>query len=53
MVWLYVQDIEKRHGTTYRNIECKICKRQFQSEAELDQHKIIEHQRNHPPLGVG
>jgi hypothetical protein len=34
------------------NLKCKICLRQFLSEVELENHNVIEHQRNHPPLGV-
>lgn len=33
--------------------KCMICSRNFQSQLELENHNIIEHNRNHPPLGVG
>jgi hypothetical protein len=34
-------------------LKCKICLRNFQSQLELENHDIIEHKRNYPPLGVG
>lgn len=51
MCW-NMKNMEKKYEP-WKNLECKICLRQFQSDAELENHKIIEHQRNYPPLGVG
>jgi hypothetical protein len=47
-----MQEIQKKYEQDVP-LKCKICLRWFQSEAELENHNVIEHQRNYQPLGVG
>jgi hypothetical protein len=47
-----MQKIQKKYEQDVP-LKRKICLRWFQSGVELENHDILEHQRDYSPLGVG